>query len=52
MKVGRNNPCPCDSGLWDVGIIMKTTNKREIIVFGNHWIYLLEVQLENLNNNK
>ena len=25
---------------------------REIIVFGNHWIYLLEDQLENLNNNK
>jgi len=26
--------------------------KREIIVFENNWIYLLEVQLENLNNNK
>jgi len=31
---------------------METTNQREIIVFGNHGIYLLEVQLENLNNNK
>jgi len=31
---------------------METTNQREIIVFENNWIYLLEVQLENLNNNK
>jgi hypothetical protein len=31
---------------------METTNKREIIVFENNGIYLLEVQLENLNNKK
>ena len=31
---------------------METTNQREIIVFENNGIYLLEVQLENLNNKK
>jgi len=29
---------------------METTNQREIIVFGNHGIYLLEVLLKIENN--